>query len=73
MPLNKNCDKIYSFYSLQALLDLQNRRINSDIMKHSRIRFFLDLHADGELAMAPGSDIVPAERLTTHHLYFRRV
>lgn len=39
-------------------------------MKHSRIRIFLDLHADGELALAPGRDIVSAERLTTHHLYF---
>ena len=39
-------------------------------MKHSRIRFLLDLHADGELALAPERDIVPAERLTTHHLYF---
>ena len=28
------------------------------------------MHDDGELALAPGRDIVPAERLTTPRLYF---
>ena len=39
-------------------------------MKHSCIRFFLDLHADGELELAPGRDIVPAERHNNSCLYF---
>ena len=37
-------------------------------MTHTRRRFFL--HDDGELTLAPGRDIVPAERLTTSRLYF---
>lgn len=31
---------------------------------------FLDLHADGELTLAPGRDIVPAKRLTPPRLSF---
>ena len=38
--------------------------MNSDIMVRP------DLHVDGELALAPGRDIVPTERLKTPRLYF---